>query len=255
MNFGDHAIFACPVCNERIVVSSIKGQEFHNRIENPTEFDCPYCMAEIIFSSRTKLIFRIGVFLSFFVSPVVYWLTSKFNLSFAILSGGLLLLCGALMSQKLVTTKHSESLGIANKKESVFARLLSLLGIGSAKSTVQVVEEPVGSKIGLHVLSDFGETHVFVSETPNRRLIISTIRALDWDSGFHQVILISAPGVSMEVGGSLDSSNGLSSIYQDENRDIARVTASPPKTVEDMEAILVSFLAGDGRWERMYDFR
>jgi hypothetical protein len=141
------------------------------------------------------------------------------------------------------------------KKNRILTALYSLFGAKAAKSPSQVTDTPDGRKVGLHVLSDFGDTHEFVSEAPDRGLITSTIRALEWRNGFHQVILVTAPGVSMEVGGSLDPSDGFSSVYQDENNDIYRVTVSPPGTVGDMEAILVSFLLGDGRWEGMYDYR
>jgi hypothetical protein len=139
-------------------------------------------------------------------------------------------------------------------KNGILSNLRSLFGAKAAKSPSQVTDPPDGRAIGLHVLSDFGDNYEFVSEAPNRPLIMSTIRALDWRNGFHQVILVTEPGVSMEVGGSLDPSDGLSSIYQDEKNDIYRVTAKPPSTVDEMEAILVSFLHGDGRWEQMYEY-
>ena len=140
-------------------------------------------------------------------------------------------------------------------KNGILTALRSLFGAKTAKSPTQVTDAPEGRAVGLHVLSDFGDTHEFVSEAPDRRLIMSTLRTLDWRNGFHQVILITEPGVSMEVGGSLDPSDGLSSIYQDENNDIYRVTAKPPSTVDEMEAILVSFCQGDGKWEQMYEYR
>jgi hypothetical protein len=140
-------------------------------------------------------------------------------------------------------------------KNGILTALRSFFAAKPAKSPSQVTDAPEGRAVGLHVLSDFGDTHQFVSEAPNRRLIMSTIQALDWRKGFHQVILITEPGVSMEVGGSLDPSDGLSSVYQDEKNDIYRATVSPPGTVDEMEAILVSFLQGDGRWEQMFDYR
>jgi hypothetical protein len=163
-------------------------------------FACPNCESAIIFSSRSKILFQLGVVLALFVG-------------------------------------------------------LPLFGIRPKKSPAQVVEGPEGRKIGLHVLSDFGDTHTFVAEVPKRRIIVSTIRTLDWETGFHQIILVKEPGVSLEVGGSLNPDDGLSAVYTDEKRNVCEVTSSPPETIEDMVALLVSFLTGGGRWEQMYDFR
>ena len=167
---------------------------------------------------------------------------------------GLLLLCAGLLSQKLIRVDPLDALGVPRMIK-LRTRILSLFGIRSKKPTAQVVDGPEGRKIGLHVLSDFGDTHTFVADAPNRRIIVSTIRALDWETGFHQIILIKEPGVSLEVGGSLNPEDGLSAVYTDEKRNVCEVTSSPPETIEEMVALLMSFLTGDGRWAQMYDFR
>ncbi len=115
-------------------------------------------------------------------------------------------------------------------------------------------EDPVEDVPGLHVLSEYGERHTLVDESPTEEAIRATIRRLEWVEGFHQVVLVTAPGVSLEVGGSLDPSVGLSSVHRDRRNRIHRVTEEPPTTVNDMEDLLVSFHRGDGRWERMYDY-
>ena len=56
----------------------------------------------------------------------------------------------------------------------------------------------------------------------------------------------------MEVGGSLNSKDGLSSVYR--HQEIYRVTKEPPKNVGEMIEILKSFYLGDGRWEKMYEY-
>lgn len=251
---ADSASFACPACRKNILVSSIKGQEFHNRIERPTAFTCPKCESAIIFSSRSKILFQLGVVLALFVGLPLILLTSKKDIPIAVMVFGLLLLCAGLLSQKLVLVDPLDGLGVPRKIK-LRTRFLSLFGIRPKKAPAQVVDGPEGRKIGLHVLSDFGDTHTFVAEAPNRRIIVSTIRALDWETGFHQIILVKEPGVSLEVGGSLNPDDGLSAVYTDEKRNVCKVTSSPPETVEDMVSLLVSFLTGGGRWEQMYDFR
>jgi hypothetical protein len=114
--------------------------------------------------------------------------------------------------------------------------------------------EDANNVVGLHVISDFGNEYTYVSESPNNIVVSETIRNLDWEKGFHQVILVTIPGVSMEVGGSLDPSDGLSSAYRDVNKNIYRVTVDPPVSVNQMEKILFSFHAGDNQWEKMYQY-
>lgn len=233
----------CPVCRKFVPVQAIKGQEFFNRLEKPTPFNCPNCGNVIVFSGRTKVLFQWGMFVALIVSPIVYWLTRSFDVAMILTSAGLLVACVGILTQKLV------AVGVDGIAEAVGRPL------PAKRSAEPVVEGEAGRKVGLHVLSDFGARHEFISETPNRRLIQSTMRALDWETGFHQVILVRAPGVSMEVGGSLDPGDGLSSTFQDENEDVIRVTMEPPKTVREMEAILVSFMNDDGQWEQMFDYR
>ena len=106
--------------------------------------------------------------------------------------------------------------------------------------------------VGLHVLSEFGENYEFVSAAPTEEVIRTTMKKLDWKNNFHQVVLVTSPGVSIEVGGSLNPKDGLSSVYRHlEERD-SRVTKVPPSTVEEMEAILLSFHRGDNKWSKMY---
>ncbi len=112
--------------------------------------------------------------------------------------------------------------------------------------------DPIEDVPGLHVLS-YGAEHTLVDKYPSERSIRATIRNLDWD-GFHQVLLVTSSGVSLEVGGSLDPDIGLASVHRDWKKEIYRVTREPPTTVQNMEDLLVSFYLGDGRWERMYDY-
>ncbi|MDD1508906.1 hypothetical protein [Pseudomonas sp. CNPSo 3701] len=132
----------------------------------------------------------------------------------------------------------------------IAALLTSLLSIVSCGPSIDNSNETVG----LHVISGFGEKYSFISNSPNDIDISNTIDNLDWEGGFHQVILVTSPGISIEVGGSLDPSDGLSSVYRDLNKEIYRVTVEPPATVEEIKAILLSFHSGDNKWESMYQY-
>ncbi|MGI9235882.1 MAG: hypothetical protein ACR2QZ_00700 [Woeseiaceae bacterium] len=114
--------------------------------------------------------------------------------------------------------------------------------------------DPANDVPGLHVLSEHGDQHRFIDENPTEKTIRMTMTSLNWVDGFHQVVLVTSPGVSLEVGGSLHPEDGLSSVYRDWKNRIHRVTKEPPTTVENMEDLLVSFHLGDGRWEQMYDY-
>jgi DNA-directed RNA polymerase subunit RPC12/RpoP len=87
------------------MVSTIEGQEFHNRIEKPTKFDCPECGQKIIFSPRTKILFHVGALLSFLASPSVYWVTSNHYAAMTLMVCGLLVLSTGLITQKLIVAE------------------------------------------------------------------------------------------------------------------------------------------------------
>ena len=69
--------------------------------------------------------------------------------------------------------------------------------------------DPVESRVGVHCLSQFGDVHEFVDEEITKEGVSRLLRSLDWSSKFHQVFVVATPGVSMEVGGSLDVEHGL----------------------------------------------
>lgn len=115
-------------------------------------------------------------------------------------------------------------------------------------------DDPVEDVPGLHVLSEYGSQHGLVDKHPTEKSIRATIRSLDWVGGFHQVVLVTSPGVSLEVGGSLDPDDGLAAVYRHSKNKTFQCPAKPPTTIENMEDLLVSFYFGDGRWKQMYDF-
>ncbi len=107
---------------------------------------------------------------------------------------------------------------------------------------------------GLHVLSEYGEKYKFVSGEPDEKLILETMNSLDWANDFHQVILVVREGVSLEVGGSLDSKDGLSSVYRDLGKRDYWVTKIPPNTAEEMNKLLLSFHREDGKWLKLFEY-
>lgn len=114
--------------------------------------------------------------------------------------------------------------------------------------------DPADHAPGLHVYSAYGERQRLVKKNPSEDVIRATIRRLDWVEGFHHVWLVTSPGVSLEVSGSLDPNYGLSSAYRDLNNSTMRVIKDPPSSVEQMEDLLVSFHVGDGRWENLNEY-
>lgn len=108
MLYIDIALFNCPQCDKRIKVHLIEGQEFHNRIETPSEFQCPECKSTIKFSDRTKHLFRLGVLLFLFI-PFVLLYFKVTNLAYLSSTTGLLITAAALISQKLVLIKKYET--------------------------------------------------------------------------------------------------------------------------------------------------
>lgn len=105
--------------------------------------------------------------------------------------------------------------------------------------------------VGLHLYSNHGFSHTFINGTPNEIMIMETLDKLNWKE-FHQVALVKWNGESLEVGGSLNPIDGLTSTYKAPG--ITLVTESPPKTIEDLKFILCSFHREDGHWKKNYAF-
>lgn len=143
----------------------------------------------------------------------------------------------------------------------IIANLLASIAVWSSPDTQNrsdmpsdADEEP-GEEVedvpGLHVLSGFGSEHRFIDKNPTEKTIRATIRDLDWFGGFHQVLLVTSPGVYFAVSGSLDPDHGLSSSYDDAKKGVHLVINEPPESVANMEELMVSFYHGDGRWKRL----
>ncbi len=121
----------------------------------------------------------------------------------------------------------------------------------SPTDAIEGAGESIEDAPGLHVLSGLPSEHRFVDKNPTESMIRTTIRDLDWFGGFHQVLLVTSPGVCFAVSGSLDPDHGLSSSYHDAKKGVDLVIKDPPATVAIMEELMVSFYHGDGRWKRM----
>lgn len=139
--------------------------------------------------------------------------------------------------------------------KSLFARILTLL----VPVTPSVVADdwradPVESRAGIHVVSNFGDEEVFFSTEISAQAIRRALQLVDWEEGFHAVTVVLTPGVSMDVSGSLDPQHGLSAMYRNRHEHREAVIREAPESVEQMEAILLAFIEpGDG-WKDKWTF-
>lgn len=97
-------------------------------------------------------------------------------------------------------------------------------------------------KMKLTVLSDYGAKENLISKDADQEIIIKTMGSLDWN-GFHQVILETDDGSFLEVGGSLDPSDGLSAMYAEKGEQ--HFKKKPPASVKEMTDILLLYLKRD----------
>ena len=127
--------------------------------------------------------------------------------------------------------------------------------LGSSDQAAPEPPDRISGVTGLHVLSDYGSGHELRSSAPTEATITDLMNSLAWGSDFYQVVLVLPKGDSMEVGGSIEPSTGLSSQYRNEAQGIFRSTKKSPKTVQEMTDILLSFHRGDNQWEQMFDYQ
>ena len=137
----------------------------------------------------------------------------------------------------------------------LLAVLLSILLPTSAPAqTPAWKKDPTESRAGIHVIPNFGNDPTVYSQAITEAAVRSALKSVDWEKGFHQVVVVLSPGTSMEVGGSLDPEHGLSAIYRNRHKGIEAVTRDAPRTVSDLEAILIAFIKpGDG-WQQVQKF-
>lgn len=185
----------------------------------------------------------------------IYWLLGGFWIiffrHFILWIGANLTSCSTTRLRRLDNVRVASAARVQGVKSTRMKRIIWIfvvLGlIGCAPEA-----DNIDGYVGLHLLSNYGEEYKFLTKTPTPTEISSTLDELDWVNGFHQIVLVTEEGVSMEVGGSLSPSNGLSSVYRNAHKDEHRVTREPPETILEMEEILLSFHARDGVWEKMF---
>lgn len=110
------------------------------------------------------------------------------------------------------------------------------------------------TRVGVHILSDYGEKYSFVSSEVSERTICKALNGVDWVHGFHQVVVVRDGGESMEVGGSLEEGVGLAAVYRVTPDRVSAVIVDPPETVDEMLGILIAFSHGGDAWREKYEF-
>lgn len=137
------------------------------------------------------------------------------------------------------------------KRYCSFILLLLLTLTGHAESWKKDASEAI---VGIHLLSDYGSEYQFLSQEITEEKIREEINKLDWSKSFNQFVVVKHPGVSMEVGGSINPVDGLSAMYRDRHNKVDAVIATPPATVDEMAEILVAFIKSDDSWKKKYEF-
>ena len=105
--------------------------------------------------------------------------------------------------------------------------------------------DPVESKVGIHILYDMGGEHRHWSERASIEEALSAIRSIRWEREFAQIIAVTEPGISMDVGGSLDDEHGLSAMHVNRHQRRNALIVPPPESVGEMEDIMRVFLVSD----------
>jgi hypothetical protein len=139
-------------------------------------------------------------------------------------------------------------------KKLIIGLLVSLFGVSSGAKEVDWKTSPIEAKVGIHLLSNYGSKHDFLNTTISSTIIAEELLKLDWKNNFYQFVVVSEPGISMEVGGSLNGIDGLSAMYTDRHQRIQGVIKQPPESVKEMQNILNSFLQPNRIWIQQYDF-
>ena len=143
-----------------------------------------------------------------------------------------------------------------NLKKFLFGMISVLFGI-TADAQIDPSDwrdDPTETVVGVHLLSDYGGGQTLLSKEISKKIIAQEIQKLDWENNFYQFVVVLKPGVSMEVGGSLNGVDGLSAMYRNRHNRIDAVINDAPETVLQMQRILESFILGGEEWRKEYDF-
>lgn len=115
-------------------------------------------------------------------------------------------------------------------------------------------DDAIHHRTGIHVFPYFGEEEpVYVAELTDDA-VRQAIRSLDWEHGFHQVIVVREPGVSMETSGSLLPAHGLSVVHEDGTSGAIMMARDVPETIPELEAIQLAFIKGGDAWRSVREF-
>ncbi|MBU8921221.1 MAG: hypothetical protein KOO63_05320 [Bacteroidales bacterium] len=140
-------------------------------------------------------------------------------------------------------------------KKFLFGIFAALFGI-SANAQIASADwtvDPTETTVGIHLISDYGNGQTLLSKEISNKIIATEINKLDWVSNFYQFVVVLEPGVSMEVGGSLNGIDGLSAMYRNRHNRIDAVINEAPQTVLQMQNILEDFILGNDQWQKKYD--
>ena len=134
--------------------------------------------------------------------------------------------------------------------------LANVLGIGARTpiASVNWREDPTEATVGIHLLSHYGSEQEYLSNETSIESIREELDRLDWEGNFYQFVVVIEPGISMEVGGSLNGVDGLSAMYRNRLDQVEGVIKEPPEDVLEMKHILELFVSGTDKWMQEYEF-
>jgi hypothetical protein len=137
----------------------------------------------------------------------------------------------------------------------ILATLLALLLPASAPHQMHAwQEDPIESRVGIHIVPNFGDDPTEFNPNVSAEAVRTALMSVDWVNGFHQVVVVTSPGISMEVGGSLNPDHGLSAVYRNRPEGLEAVTREAPETIAQLEAILLAFLEPGDSWQQVQVF-
>ena len=128
------------------------------------------------------------------------------------------------------------------------------IGVSAPAAANDWMDDPTEATAGVHLLSDYGSDHKYLSSDISIAAISEEIRKLDWQENFYQFVVVMDPGISMEVGGSMNGIDGLSAMYRNRHDRIVAVIKEPPENVTEMIDILDQFISGTNEWMHKHDF-
>lgn len=102
-----------------------------------------------------------------------------------------------------------------------------------------------------YVVSNYGRETNVISENTSLEIIAKTMKNLDWQ-GFHQVVLERRNGDWLEVGGSLNPSDGLSVMYEEKGE--RKVIKDPPTSVDEMIGFLFDYFENKTDWKLKHNW-